>query len=141
MNQSNQPANDAPVTLINVFEMPTEHVEAFIAGWRERAALMSSKPGFPDARLHRATSPQTRFQLVNVAHRETREAMHAATEAAQPGGRLAVDGGSPVGVGHRDATPPGRAGFCGAVAVRARGADRAAADRLAVRRLPRCPQP
>jgi len=79
MNQSNQPANDAPVTLINVFEMPTEHVEAFIAGWRERAALMSSKPGFLDARLHRAMSPQTRFQLVNVAHWETREAMHAAT--------------------------------------------------------------
>ena len=50
MNQSNQPANDAPVTLINVFEMPTEHVEAFIAVWRERAALMSSKPGFLDAR-------------------------------------------------------------------------------------------
>ena len=45
MNQSSQPANDAPVTLINVFEMPTEHAEAFIAGWRERAALMSSKPG------------------------------------------------------------------------------------------------
>ena len=56
MNQSNQPANHAPVTLINIFEMPTEHVEAFIAGWRERAALMSSKPGFLDARLHRAMS-------------------------------------------------------------------------------------
>jgi heme-degrading monooxygenase HmoA len=74
-----QPANDPPVTLINVFEVPTEHVDAFIAGWAERAALMSTKPGFLDTRLHRALSPQTRFQLVNVARWETPEALHAAT--------------------------------------------------------------
>ena len=40
---------------------------------------MSTKPGFLDTRLHRALSPQTRFQLVNVAHWESREAMQAAT--------------------------------------------------------------
>jgi len=40
---------------------------------------MSTKPGFVDTRLHRALSPQTRFQLVNVAHWESREAMEAAT--------------------------------------------------------------
>src|SRR5262249_53903979 len=79
MNQHSQPANNSPVTLINVFEVPTEHVEVFIAGWRQRAALMSTKPGFVDTRLHRALSPQTRFQLVNVAHWESREAMEAAT--------------------------------------------------------------
>jgi heme oxygenase (mycobilin-producing) len=79
MNQPSQPANNSPVTLINVFEVPTEHVEVFIAGWRGRAALMSTKPGFVDTRLHRALSPQTRFQLVNVAHWESREAMEAAT--------------------------------------------------------------
>src|SRR5215813_10036970 len=79
MNQHSRPANNSPVTLINVFEVPTEHVEVFIAGWRQRAALMSTKPGFVDTRLHRALSPQTRFQLVNVAHWESREAMEAAT--------------------------------------------------------------
>ncbi len=79
MSQDSQPANDSPVTLINVFEVPTEHVEVFIAQWRERAALMSTKPGFLDTRLHRAVSSQTRFQLVNVAHWESREALHAAT--------------------------------------------------------------
>ncbi len=72
-------ANDAPVTLINVFEVPAEHVDEFIAQWRERAALMSSKPGFLDSQLHRAFSSQTRFQLVNVAHWTSREAMEAAT--------------------------------------------------------------
>jgi heme oxygenase (mycobilin-producing) len=79
MSQDSQPANDSPVTLINVFEVPTEHVEVFIAQWRERAAVMSTKPGFLDTRLHRAVSSQTRFQLVNVAHWECREALHAAT--------------------------------------------------------------
>jgi len=79
MTHASQPANDSPVTLINVFEVPAEHVDAFIAGWAERAALMGTKPGFLDTRLHRALSPQTRFQLVNVAHWETPEAMHAAT--------------------------------------------------------------
>jgi heme oxygenase (mycobilin-producing) len=79
MSQDNQPANNSPVTLINIFEVPTEHVEVFIAQWRERAALMSTKPGFLDTRLHRALSSQTRFQLVNVAHWESRETLQAAT--------------------------------------------------------------
>jgi heme-degrading monooxygenase HmoA len=79
MNQDSQPANNSPVTLINVFEVATEHVDVFIAQWRERAALMSTKPGFLDSRLHRALSSQARFQLVNVAHWESREAWQAAT--------------------------------------------------------------
>lgn len=79
MNQDSQPVNNARVTLINVFEVPTEHVDAFVAQWRERAALMSTKPGFLDSRLHRALSSQSRFQLVNVAHWESREAWQAAT--------------------------------------------------------------
>jgi heme-degrading monooxygenase HmoA len=79
MNLNTQQENNSPVTLINVFEVPTGHVDAFIARWRERAALMSTKPGFLDSRLHRALSSQTRFQLVNVAHWESREAYRAAT--------------------------------------------------------------
>jgi heme-degrading monooxygenase HmoA len=79
MNQVSQPANNSPVTLINVFEVPAEHVDVFIAQWRERAALMSTKPGFLDSRLHRALSSQARFQLVNVARWESPEAWQAAT--------------------------------------------------------------
>src|SRR5215510_4246934 len=67
------------VTLINVFEMDAEHVDAFITEWRERAAMMSTKPGFLDSRLHRALSPDARFQVVNVAHWESADAMQAAT--------------------------------------------------------------
>ena len=56
MNRASQPTTNSPITLINVFEVPTEHVDAFIAGWAERAALMSTKPGFLDTRLHRASA-------------------------------------------------------------------------------------
>jgi len=78
MNHQRRPAGRSPVTLINIFEVPAEHVEVFITQWRERAALMSTKPGFLDSRLHRALSPQSRFQLVNVARWESREALQAA---------------------------------------------------------------
>jgi heme oxygenase (mycobilin-producing) len=83
MSQDNQPTESSPVTLINVFEVPADHVESFIAQWRERAGLMSAKPGFLDARLHRALSPQSRFQLINVAHWESQEALHSATADAE----------------------------------------------------------
>ena len=67
------------VALINIFEVSAEHVEAFITQWRERAALMSTKPGFIDSRLHRAMSSDARFQLVNVAHWNSADAQQAAT--------------------------------------------------------------
>jgi heme oxygenase (mycobilin-producing) len=87
MNQDSQPAN-SPVTLINVFEVPAEHVDVFVAQWRERAALMRTKPGFLDTRLHHALSSQARFQLVNVAHWESREALQAATADPEFQGRI-----------------------------------------------------
>ncbi|MBC3991818.1 antibiotic biosynthesis monooxygenase [Streptomyces sp. AC563] len=84
------PASDAPdtpvtsvtpdtsVTFINVFEIDAEHLDGFLARWQERAALMSTKPGFLDSRLHRARSSQTRFQLVNVSHWASEEEYAAA---------------------------------------------------------------
>ncbi len=81
-NEDIGPVGGGPVTLVNVFEVPTEHVDVFIAQWRERAALMSTKPGFLDSRLHRALSSQTRFQIVNVAHWDSPQAWEAA--AANP---------------------------------------------------------
>lgn len=83
MTHSSQSAGAAPVTLINVFEVPAGHVDAFIAQWRERAALMAAKPGFLDTQLHRALSAGARFQLVNVAHWESQEAWQAASADPQ----------------------------------------------------------
>jgi heme-degrading monooxygenase HmoA len=67
------------VTFINVFEVPVEQIDTFIAHWRELAKIMSTAPGFNDTRLHRANSSQTRFQIVNVAHWDSRQAREAAT--------------------------------------------------------------
>lgn len=68
-----------PVTLINFFEVPAEHVTTFIALWRERAGIMIRQPGFRDSRLYRAVSADTRSQLVNVAHWDSQEAWQEAT--------------------------------------------------------------
>ena len=69
----------SPVTLINVFEVPPERTDAFVGPWRERAALLVTKPGFLGGRLYRALAPQSRFQFVNVSQWATSEAWRAAT--------------------------------------------------------------
>ncbi|MGX1805888.1 antibiotic biosynthesis monooxygenase family protein [Nocardia sp. NPDC055321] len=70
--------SDRGVTFINAIELPADQVDAFIEQWRERAALMRTAPGFRDVRLHRSLLPDTRFQLVNVAHWDSAEACEAA---------------------------------------------------------------
>jgi heme-degrading monooxygenase HmoA len=75
--------SDAPVTLINVFEGPIDQVDDFIGRWRARAELISAAPGFRDSRLHQAISPQARFQFVNVAHWDSREAWEAASSSPE----------------------------------------------------------
>jgi len=69
---------DGPITVVNVFEVPAERVAEFIAQWRARAEIMAAAPGFRDTRLHRAISPQARFQLVNVAHWDSQADLEAA---------------------------------------------------------------
>jgi heme-degrading monooxygenase HmoA len=68
-----------PITLINIFEIPRAQVGGFILGWKERAAFLSRRPGFRSLRLHSALSPDTRYQLVNVAEWDSVRALEAAT--------------------------------------------------------------
>ena len=68
-----------PITLINVFDIRERDIEAFLRQWRERAEFLGSQPGFRSLRLHRALSPDARFQLVNVAEWDSAEALQAAT--------------------------------------------------------------
>ena|SRR5215207_4510714 len=77
-----KPVGGDPDTVINVFEVPVKQIDTFIAQWRERAKIMSTALGFLDSRLHRALSSRTRFQVVNVAHWDSRQAWEAA--AANP---------------------------------------------------------
>ncbi len=44
-------ADAGPITLINVFEVDPGKLGPFLAGWRERAELMSKRPGFRSLRL------------------------------------------------------------------------------------------
>jgi heme oxygenase (mycobilin-producing) len=73
------PVEGGPVTFINVFEVPVEQIDTFIAHWRELAKIMSTAPGFRGLRLHRALSPRTRFQIINVANWESPQAWEVAT--------------------------------------------------------------
>jgi heme-degrading monooxygenase HmoA len=68
-----------PITLINVFEIRQQDIDAFLRDWQERAEFMGRQPGFRSLRLHRALSPDARFQLVNVAEWDSAEALQAAT--------------------------------------------------------------
>jgi heme-degrading monooxygenase HmoA len=68
-----------PITLINIFEIRRDDVDAFLQEWRERAAFLGRQPGFRSLRLHRALEPDARFQLVNVAQWDSTEALQAAT--------------------------------------------------------------
>jgi heme oxygenase (mycobilin-producing) len=77
-----EPVDDGPVTFINVFEVPVEQIDTFIAHWRERAKIMSTAPGFRGLRLYRALSSRARFQIVNVAHWDNPQAWESA--AANP---------------------------------------------------------
>ncbi|MBN6041174.1 antibiotic biosynthesis monooxygenase [Amycolatopsis sp. 195334CR] len=69
------------VTFINVFEIDADRVDEFVGHWRERAELLRGAPGFRDVRLHRALLPDSRFQLVNVAHWDSEEEWRAATQS------------------------------------------------------------
>ncbi len=71
-----------PITFVNVFEIEPQQLDLFLVGWRERAEFMSHQPGFRSFRLHRALSPESRFQLINVAEWESAEALRAATSHA-----------------------------------------------------------
>ena len=71
---------DHSITLINSFEVPADQVEEFVTQWKARVEFLRGAPGFRDARLHRAVSPDARFQLVNVAHWDSEAQMNAALD-------------------------------------------------------------
>jgi heme oxygenase (mycobilin-producing) len=71
--------SNGPITLINVFEIHPHDIDPFMRQWQERAEFMGSQPGFRSLRIHRALSPDARFQLVNVTEWDSAESLQAAT--------------------------------------------------------------
>ncbi|MEZ0362355.1 antibiotic biosynthesis monooxygenase [Mycobacterium sp. pUA109] len=78
-----QSADDGPITFINVFDIPEDEIDTFIAQWEHRSRLMRTADGFISAELHRATDSATRFQLINVSKWASRDQFEAATAAPE----------------------------------------------------------
>lgn len=56
-----------PLVLINLFSLPPEEVDGFVAAWESNIAPASQAPGFRGTRLHRAIDPNAPFPIVNIA--------------------------------------------------------------------------
>jgi len=69
-------ADVGPVVLVNTFFVPREAMPAFLACWRDDAALMKASPGFISTQMHRGIADSQ--LLVNVASWESTEALRAA---------------------------------------------------------------
>jgi quinol monooxygenase YgiN len=65
-----------PITMVNVFVVPAESQEKFLAAWREDAEFMKSRPGCISTQMHRGTAGSQ--LLLNVATWESTQAFFAA---------------------------------------------------------------
>jgi heme oxygenase (mycobilin-producing) len=79
-----------PLTLINVFEVPGDEADQFIAAWEQTRDYLAAQPGYVETALHQAVSPGTEFQFVNVARWRTAEEFWAAIQS--PGFREVAAG-------------------------------------------------
>lgn len=74
------------VTLINGFEVPPGGMDDAIRTWERVRDFLRDQPGYIDTALHRATDPEARFQLVNVARWESEDCFRAAIARLQQAG-------------------------------------------------------
>jgi hypothetical protein len=72
------PEHTEPVVLINLFSMPPEMVDRFVAHWEDNIAHAHGAPGFRGTRLHRAIDPDAPFPVVNIARWDSVEEWQAA---------------------------------------------------------------
>ncbi|MET1415807.1 antibiotic biosynthesis monooxygenase family protein [Roseibium sp. HPY-6] len=75
---ANDLTQSEPVTLINVFEVPKDRIDATIGSWEKARNFLRQQPGYISTSLHQALDPGARFQLINMAKWESPEAFHAA---------------------------------------------------------------
>ena len=77
-----------PVKLINVFEVPAGQEQAALQSWERAREFLARQPGYRGTKLHQSLSPQSRFQLINIAEWESVRAFQDAV-AAMEAARLA----------------------------------------------------
>lgn len=68
----------AQAVLINIFEVPDDRDDEFLAGWEEGKRFMEQQRGYVSTALHRSLEPQARFRYVNVAVWESADDFFAA---------------------------------------------------------------
>lgn len=79
--------HDEPLVLINLFTMPPELVDGFVAAWETNIAVAKDAKGFRGTRLHRAIDPDASYPLVNIARWDSVEDWQATVSQhfSQPG--------------------------------------------------------
>jgi heme-degrading monooxygenase HmoA len=72
-----------PVVLINLFEVPADADEGFVAAWERARDYLQAQDGYRSTALHRSLGLDAEFRFVNVAEWTSPAAFQAAT--GQPG--------------------------------------------------------
>src|SRR3954454_10914378 len=62
-----------PIVLTNVFVVPKDKSESFLAHWTKQAELMKAQPGFISLQMHQGTAGSQLF--MNIANWESTEAL------------------------------------------------------------------
>ncbi|MFD2420469.1 antibiotic biosynthesis monooxygenase family protein [Amycolatopsis pigmentata] len=71
---------DEPLVLINLFSMPAEMVDKFVADWERSTMASRDAKGFRGTRLHRSLDPDAEYPVVNIARWDSVEDWQAAIE-------------------------------------------------------------
>jgi heme-degrading monooxygenase HmoA len=75
-------ANNDPVMLINLFEVPAGADEGFIGAWEAARDFPATQDGYRSTALHRSLGPDAEFRFVNLAEWASPTAFQTTT--AQP---------------------------------------------------------
>ena len=67
MRRAGETVESVAVTLINLFEVPPDADEAFIAGWERTRDFLAAREGYVATALHRSLVPEADFRFVNVS--------------------------------------------------------------------------
>jgi len=82
------------ITLINIFRVPAEATETFLAGWRDDQQFMAAQEGFLDGTMYRAADAEASYRFVNIARWRSQADMDTARQAN-------TDRLQAAGAGHR----------------------------------------
>lgn len=77
------PGGTGEVVWINLYEVPPEEDDEFVAGWTKVRDIVAGRPGYVGSRLHRSRDPDATFRFINVAPWQDLETFTAAVATQQ----------------------------------------------------------